>query len=189
MGRGRGRAGRWQRHHHRARSGAHDPRLLGLHPRRTLRVVFWTNEENGGAGGDAYRAMVGDTVKNHVAAIEMDGGAEKPAGFGVSAGGDMQCMLARVREIGRAAAPHRRRIRSAGRRRRRHRARSCATVSPGWALRTVGTHYFDWHHTARRYRGQSQPGGFARNIAAMAVMAYVLADMPAPLRQVTSSTR
>jgi hypothetical protein len=27
------------------------------------------------------------------------------------------------------------------------------------------------------------------NIAAMAVMAYVLADMPVPLRQVTSSTR
>ena len=51
---------------------------LGLRPRRTLRVVFWTNEENGSAGGHAYRAMVGDAIHSHVAAIEMDGGAEKP---------------------------------------------------------------------------------------------------------------
>lgn len=29
---------------------------LGLHPKRTIRVVFWVNEENGGAGGKAYRA-------------------------------------------------------------------------------------------------------------------------------------
>src|SRR5581483_9375078 len=57
-------------------------RKLDLHPRRTIRVVFWTNEENGGAGGNAYRKLVGDAVRNHVAAIEMDGGAEKPVGFG-----------------------------------------------------------------------------------------------------------
>src|SRR5580704_6517961 len=35
---------------------------LGLRPRRTLRIVFWTNEENGGAGGRAYRALVGDAI-------------------------------------------------------------------------------------------------------------------------------
>jgi hypothetical protein len=61
---------------------------LGLQPRRTIRVCFWVNEENGGAGGRAYRAMVGDAVKNHVAAIEMDGGAEKPIGFGFGSGGE-----------------------------------------------------------------------------------------------------
>jgi hypothetical protein len=55
---------------------------LGLQPKRTLRVVFWVNEENGGAGGRAYRQLVGDNIANHVAAIEMDGGAEKPLGIG-----------------------------------------------------------------------------------------------------------
>src|ERR1700722_19494093 len=81
-----------------ALEAAHIIHELGLTPRRTLRVVFWTNEENG--GGDAYRVWAGDTVKNHVAAIEMDGGAEKPTGFGLSASGDLQSMLGRVREIG-----------------------------------------------------------------------------------------
>ena len=61
---------------------------LGLQPRRTIRMCFWVNEENGGAGGRAYREMVGRTVKNHVAAIEMDGGAEKPVGFGFGGGGE-----------------------------------------------------------------------------------------------------
>src|ERR1700730_19343801 len=55
---------------------------LGLRPRRTIRVCFWVNEENGGAGGRAYRKMVGDGIANHVAAIEVEGGAEKPVGFG-----------------------------------------------------------------------------------------------------------
>ena len=55
---------------------------LGLEPRRTIRVAFWVNEENGGRGGQSYRAFVGEDIKNHVAAIEMDGGAEAPRGFG-----------------------------------------------------------------------------------------------------------
>src|SRR5206468_12196009 len=71
---------------------------LGLQPRRTIRVAFWVNEENGGRGGEAYRAFVGDQIKNHVAAIEMDGGAEAPVGFGagVDAAG-----LASLRQIGK----------------------------------------------------------------------------------------
>ncbi|MEO8130242.1 MAG: M20/M25/M40 family metallo-hydrolase, partial [Bryobacteraceae bacterium] len=61
---------------------------LGLQPKRTIRVAFWTNEENGTAGGNAYRDWLGDKVTNHVAAIEMDGGAEKPLGFGAGGGGE-----------------------------------------------------------------------------------------------------
>src|SRR6185436_15773931 len=57
---------------------------LGLRPRRTVRVVGWTNEENGARGGATYRTSLGDDVKKHVAAIEMDGGAERPTGFGFS---------------------------------------------------------------------------------------------------------
>jgi len=163
-------------------------RKLGLQPRRTLRVVFWTNEENGGMGGEAYRDWVGDQVKNHVAAIEMDGGAEKPAGFGISGRSDMQGMLARVREIGRLLE----RIDAGS----VQPGGGGADISPlmrdgvpGLAVRTVGTHYFDWHHTRSDTTDKVKLEDLRANIAAMAVMAYVLADMPEGLRQVPTSTR
>jgi carboxypeptidase Q len=171
-----------------ALEAAHLIHVLGLHPRRTLRVVFWTNEENGGAGGEAYRVWAGASVKNHVAAIEMDGGAEKPIGFGLSANGDLPSTLSRLREIsglleridatsvqpgggGADIAP------------------IMADGIPGLALRTTGAHYFDWHHSRADTVDKVNPEDLRANIAAMAVMAYVLADMPVPLRQTPSSTR
>jgi carboxypeptidase Q len=171
-----------------ALEAAHIIHQLGLTPRRTLRVVFWTNEENGGAGGDAYRVWAGDTVKNHVAAIEMDGGAEKPTGFGLSASGDLQSMLGRVREIGVLLDRF-----DAGSIQPGGGGADIAPIMmdgvPGLALRTVGTHYFDWHHSRADTTDKVKLEDLRANIAAMAVMAYVLADMPAPLRQITSSTR
>jgi carboxypeptidase Q len=171
-----------------ALEAAHIIRALGLTPRRTLRVVFWTNEENGGAGGEAYRVWAGDTVKNHVAAIEMDGGAEKPIGFGLTASGDLQAVLGRAREIGALLD----RI-EAGSIQPGGGGADIAPIMldgvPGLALRTVGTHYFDWHHSRADTVDKVKLEDLRANIAAMAVMAYVLADMPTPLRQVTSSTR
>jgi hypothetical protein len=171
-----------------ALEAAHLIHQLGLHPRRTLRVVFWTNEENGGAGGEAYRMWAGDSVRNHVAAIEMDGGAEKPTGFGISANGDLPAILARARDIGglldRVDAAS---VQLGG---------GGADIAPimvegvpGLALRTVGTHYFDWHHSRADTLDKVKLEDLRANIAAMAVMAYVLADMPEPLRPTPSSTR
>ncbi len=147
---------------------------LGLRPRRTLRVVFWTNEENGLAGARAYRSMIGDAVHNHVAAIEMDSGAEKPVGFGLGRSGGA---LARAKEIGRLlesiGADN---IREGG---------GGADIGPlmrdgvpGLGLFTVGTHYFDWHHTATDTIDKINPQEFRQCIAALAVMGFVLADMP-----------
>jgi Zn-dependent M28 family amino/carboxypeptidase len=171
-----------------ALEAAHIIHALGLTPRRTLRVVFWTNEENGGAGGEAYRAWAGDTVKNHVAAIEMDGGAEKPVGFGVSASGDLQGLLARLHEVGLLLD----RI-DAGSIQPGGGGADIAPIMtdgvPGLALRTVGTHYFDWHHSRADTVDKVKIEDLRANIAAMAVMAYALADMPTPLRSAPSSTR
>ena len=171
-----------------ALEAAHIIAKLGLRPRRTLRVVFWTNEENGGAGGEAYHEWARDDVRNHVAAIEMDGGAEKPSGFGLTARGDSQAALTRVREIGKLLD----RI-DAGSIQPGGGGADIAPLLrdgvPGLAVRTTGTHYFDWHHTRADTVDKVKIEDLRANIAAMAVMAYVLADMPEPLRQSPTSTR
>jgi carboxypeptidase Q len=49
---------------------------------------------------------------------------------------------------------------------------------PGLGLSTVEQHYFDWHHTRTDTVDKINPREFQQCIAAMAVMSYVLADMP-----------
>src|SRR5882672_5508395 len=60
---------------------------------------------------------------------------------------------------------------------------------PGLAVRTVGTHYFDWHHSRADTVDKVKPEDLRANIAAMAVMAYILADMPDTLQAVPAATR
>src|SRR5262245_8355248 len=69
---------------------------LNIRPRRTVRVVLWTNEENGTRGGTAYRDKHTDELGNHVMMLESDGGVFRPTGFGFS-GTDQA--RARVRDI------------------------------------------------------------------------------------------
>jgi Zn-dependent M28 family amino/carboxypeptidase len=61
-------------------------RSLGLKPKRTIRAVLFTNEENGLRGGKAYADAHTAELSKHVAAIESDSGARDRSGFGVSAG-------------------------------------------------------------------------------------------------------
>ena len=162
---------------------------LDLRPRRTLRVVLWTNEENGGRGGRVYRDSLGDAVARHVAALESDGGVERPVGFGVRVSheeGDEigkarhANAVARVREIAPLVAGlGADQITDNG---------GGADIDPlmkagvpGLAHRTVMEHYFDWHHTEADMLDKVDPVELRKNVAAMAVMAYVLADMPGRL--------
>ena len=166
---------------------------LGLKPRRTIRVVFWVNEENGGEGGKAYRAMVGEAVKDHVAAIEMDGGAEKPLGFGFGGGGEFggrggaavatsPAAFQRAVEIGKLLAGIQGGEMSPGGGGSDISPLLAAGV-PGFGVRTVGTHYFDWHHTNSDTFDKIVPLEFRQNVAALAVLSYVLADMPERLSE------
>ena len=56
---------------------------LHLHPKRTLRVIAWMDEESGGAGSQAYTKDYSAEFPRHVAAIESDAGAAHPLGFDV----------------------------------------------------------------------------------------------------------
>jgi hypothetical protein len=153
---------------------------LGLQPRRTIRVVFWVNEENGGAGGRAYRALVGDQVRNHVAAIEDDNGAEKPTGFGfggVQAQAVFPGAFERAVEIGEL-------LKSIGAEKIVSKGGGgdirplTAEGVPGFAVRTVGTRYPEWHHSHGDSFENISPHDFQLHIASLAVLSYVLADMP-----------
>jgi len=150
---------------------------LGLQPRRTIRVAFWVNEENGGHGGVAYREFIGSQIRNQVAAIEMDGGAEAPRGFG--AGVD-QASLELLQQVGRLLE----RV-NAGEITAGGGGSDIAPLMrdgvPGIGERTVGTHYFDWHHSDADTLDKVNPEDFRKNVAALSVMGYVLADMPGRL--------
>jgi carboxypeptidase Q len=52
---------------------------LGIRPRRTVRVVLWTNEENGFGGANAYAARYASGPERHVFALESDSGVFSPA--------------------------------------------------------------------------------------------------------------
>jgi len=153
---------------------------LGLRPKRTIRVVFWANEENGTRGGLAYRDQYKDELKNHVIAIEMDGGAERPVGLGVTGGGVKA--IAQMREIGKLLQPIGAGLVTAG--------GGGTDIGPimregviGSGVRTVGKRYFEWHHTTADTIDKINPDEFRRNIAQLAVFAYVLADMDVRLGQ------
>src|SRR6202008_4947497 len=70
---------------------------LNLRPRRTVRVVLWTNEENGLRGANAYRDAHRGEIDRHVLAIESDGGVFAPRGFGF---GGTDAGYAAARKIG-----------------------------------------------------------------------------------------
>ena len=58
---------------------------LGVAPRRTIRAVLFTNEENGLRGGKAYAEHHKDELARTVLAIEADSGGFTPRGFTLGA--------------------------------------------------------------------------------------------------------
>lgn len=150
---------------------------LGLRPRRTIRVVGWTNEENGLRGGNAYRQVHAADLERHVAAIESDAGVFRPQGFGFT-GSD--AAFAIVREIGTLLEGI-----GAGNIVRGGGGADIGPIMaegvPGMGLNVDGTRYFWYHHTDADTVDKLDPHDVSLCVAAMAVMAYVLADMPQPL--------
>jgi len=159
---------------------------LGLRPRRTLRVVFWTNEENGAKGAQAYADSCGKKER-HVAALESDGGVEKPVGFGFTVrrhdlpDSTDRPRTARIVDRAKAIGPLLTGIAAD----RIDENGGDTDTEPlmklgvlGVAHRTTGEHYFDWHHTRADMLDKVDPLELRKNLAAMAVMLYVLADMP-----------
>ena len=151
---------------------------LNLRPRRTVRVVLWTNEENGGRGGLAYRDRHLAELPNHVMMLESDGGVFRPTGFGFTGSDaarakirDLSTLLAGIHADGVGASgggadigPS---VQQAG--------------IPAMSLDVDGN-YFLIHHTPADTIDKIDPLDLARSSAAIAVMTYVVAEMPQRLK-------
>ena len=155
-------------------------RKLKMIPRRTIRVVLWTNEENGLAGGRAYAKDHADELKDHVAAIESDSGVFDPRGYSLECTDKAREAVAveQMQEIVDllSSSIGELRVTTGG---------SGADISPmresGVVLmghRVEGSMYFDYHHTPADTIDKVDPDLLSRNIAVTATVAYILADMP-----------
>jgi len=152
---------------------------LNLHPKRTIRVIAWMNEEMGATGRDVYAKEYAPQIANHVAAIESDLGAEHPLGFHVRASEAAQQELTPVldalRPIGASifdvvnSSPE----------------TDIEPLSdkgvPALGVWQNGLKYFTFHHTPGDTLDKVVPEELRENAACIAVMAYALAQTPNPL--------
>jgi hypothetical protein len=162
---------------------------IGHAPRRTVRVVLFMNEEMGLSGARAYAAAHAGELARHVAAVEVDSGAGRPAGFGVVGAAGVALLkrivapletvgAAAVSEVGEAGAD----------------LTPLGGKVPLFSIDQDLTNYFDWHHTAADTFDKIDPMDLALNTAAIAVAAYGLADagetlpVVAPTRRPSSSS-
>ncbi len=150
---------------------------LGLKPKRTIRCVMWTNEENGGKGNQAYRDMHMDELKNHVLAIESDGGVFAPEGFGFTGSDKAREIIADIHQLMKPIQAHT--LSKGGR---------AADVSPlndegvpVMSLKVDGSKYFWYHHTNADTFDKVDFYEFNRCVAAMAIMSFIVADLEEPL--------
>jgi carboxypeptidase Q len=154
-------------------------RRLDMRPRRTVRVILWVNEENGLRGSRTYVTNHLAELKQHVLAIESDLGVFKPTGFAFIGS---PTALEQLRTIGRELEPlgAGRVVTDAGQGAADLMALQGQGV-PVMELLTDNERYFWYHHTEADTVDKLDRGDFNRCVAALAVMTYLVADLPGPL--------
>lgn len=151
---------------------------LGLKPKRTVRVVLFTNEENGGAGGRAYRDAHKAELEKHVLALESDSGVFRPRGFGFTGSDAARKTLTEIAALLKPLGADA--IGPAGGGADIGPSVAAANI-PSASLEVDGTKYFLLHHTPADTVDKLEPRDLADNAAAIAFLAYVVADLPTPL--------
>jgi carboxypeptidase Q len=151
---------------------------LGIRPKRTVRVVLFTNEENGLRGGNSYRDTYAADAAKHVFALESDSGVFSPARLGFS-GSEAARRI--INEIATLLAPlGMQDVTGNG---------GGADIGPIAALGKVptmayggdATKYFTIHHTNADTVDRIDPADVSKAAASIAAMVYVIADMPEAL--------
>ena len=150
---------------------------LGLKPKRTIRVVGWTNEETMGRGGLAYRDAHKAEADKHVLVVESDGGVFAPQSFGFTGSDSARAIMKQIGALLDRVGPIVIGANGGG-----------ADIEPmmglgvpGAGLEVDGTRYFWFHHTEADTVDKLDPAEMQRCVAAMAVLAFIVADLPEKL--------
>jgi len=148
---------------------------IGVSPRRTVRLVLWTNEENGTRGAAAYAEKYASTAMNHVFALEADSGVFEPARFGFTGS-----LAARnvIRDITSLLAPLNLAETISGGGGADIDPIAQAGRAPTMAYMGDPTRYFTIHHTPADTVERIAPEEVSKGAAAIAVVTYVIAEMP-----------
>jgi len=146
-------------------------RRLGFKPKRTIRTVFFMNEEYGLTGAVAYGQWSALSGETHVAGIEADRGATTPRGFNVTTSKNRLERLQRWLPYLRRARIEWVRQGGAG--------GDVAQINNAQALFGFVPdiqRYFDWHHSANDQFDQVHPREMELGSAAMAILTYLLSE-------------
>lgn len=162
-------------------------RLLARRPpRRTVRVVLFTNEENGLRGGHAYLKAHEKEIPKMVAALEVDLGSGAPSGFGLSCTDPKSGKpddAARARILG-GLAPYASLLEpvGAGAFLEGGGGSDISPLSgagvPSWSPRQDTTGFWPVHHTLADTVDKIDPEVYSRLVAATVGMAWILAEAP-----------
>jgi Iap family predicted aminopeptidase len=152
---------------------------LQLRPKRTLRVIAWMDEEDGGRGREAYNTEHAGEFANHAAVIESDLGADHPLGFLAKASPAALELLQPVQNVLSSFGANL--MRSTTYSPGADIASLAKAGVPAFGLMQDGRRYFNYHHTAADTLDKIVPRELRENAAAMAVLGFALADMPRPL--------
>ncbi len=158
-------------------------------PRRTVRVVLFVNEEMGTSGGKAYAEAHAVEVPDIVAAIEADAGSGRPLGFRI----DIRDITTGERDEERSQAamealePYMSLLDPLGAN-LLELGHSGVDIGPlvelgvtGLGTRQDTEDYWPIHHTEADTFDKVDPRLLAENVAAMALMGWILAELPEPL--------
>jgi len=152
---------------------------LNLKPKRTIRIVAFMNEENGGAGGAGYFAEAKESIGKHFAAIESDLGASHPIGILIAGKPELLPFLAPISRILQPQGSTQTQMQPGG---------VGADIGP---LTQAGVPsfapwfnqqtYFNYHHTAADTFDKIDPKQLGELGALMAVLTYGMANLEQPL--------
>lgn len=148
---------------------------LKQRPKRTVRVVLFANEENGLYGGKAYAALHKDELGKHIIGAESDFGAGRVYEFHTNVPAERLPAMDKLAE----------QLADLGITRGGNESSGGPDMKPSHEfgmpvaeLQQDGTDYFDYHHTANDTLDKVEPKNLDQNVAAYAVFAYLMAQMP-----------